>query len=52
MEKISSVEMVRNIRDKQNKDISGLSPQEIIDYFRRRAGEIAEKAAAAELSER
>ncbi len=52
MKKIDAVEMVRNIRDKQNKDTSGKSPQEIIDYFRRKAREIAEKVGAAELSER
>jgi len=52
MKKIDAVEMVRNIRDKQNKDISGKSPNEIIDYFRRKARKIAEKAGASELSER
>ena len=52
MKKIDSVEMVRNIRDRQNKEISGKSPQEIIDYFRRKAGKIVEKVGAEELSQR
>lgn len=50
MKKIDAVEMVRNIRDKQNKDTSGKSPQEIVDYFRRKAEEFAKKAGTAELS--
>ncbi|MGH7885767.1 MAG: hypothetical protein ACRENO_08750 [Thermodesulfobacteriota bacterium] len=37
MKKIDSIEMVRNIRDKQNKDITGKSAKEIIDYFRKKA---------------
>ncbi len=51
MKKINAVEMVRNIRDKQNEDTSGKSPKEIIDYFRRKARKIAEKVGTAELSE-
>lgn len=51
MKKIDAVEMVRNIRDKQNKAISGKSPQEIIEYFRRRAAEISEKEQAGEFRE-
>lgn len=52
MKNINAVEMVRNIRDKQSKDVSGKSPQKIIEYFRRKAMEIAEKAEAQELNER
>lgn len=52
MRKIKSVEMVRSIRDKHSRDTSGKSPKEIIDYFRRKAGEIAGKAVAPELKER
>lgn len=51
MKKIDAVEIVRNIRDKQNKDTWGKSPEEIIDYFRRKARKIAEQAGSAELSE-
>ena len=40
MKKIDAVKMVRNIRDKQNTDLAGKSPQEIIDYFRRKAGKV------------
>ena len=52
MKKIDAVEMVRKIRDKQNKDISGKSAKEIIDYFRKKAGELAKKAQTPEFSER
>ena len=52
MKKIDAVKMVRNIRDNQNTDTAGKSPQEIIDYFRRKAKEITEKVEVAELSER
>ena len=52
MKKIDAVKMVRNIRDNQNTDTAGKSPQEIIDYFRRKAKEIAEKVEVEELSER
>ena len=52
MKKIDAVKMVRNIRDKQTKDTSGKSPQEIIDYFRRKAGKISEKVGTEELSKR
>ncbi len=48
MEKIDAVEMVRKIRDKQHEDIAGKSPQEIIDYFRRKAVEVAQKVGAPE----
>jgi hypothetical protein len=48
MEKIDAVEMVRKIRDKQHEDIAGKSPQEIIDYFQRKAVEIAQKVGALE----
>ncbi|MCG8604856.1 hypothetical protein MJD09_07655 [bacterium] len=34
MKKIDAVEMVRNIRDKQNADTSGKSPEEIISARR------------------
>jgi hypothetical protein len=52
MKKTDAVELVRNIRDKQNKDTSDKSPQEIIDYFRKKAAKIAEKIGTDELSER
>ena len=52
MKRIDAVEMVRRIRDKQNKDTSGESPQEIVDYFRKKAGELAKKTQTPELSER
>ncbi len=48
MEKIDAVEMVRKIRDKQHEDITGKSPQEIIDYFQRKAVEVAQKVGALE----
>ncbi|RMD91607.1 MAG: hypothetical protein D6814_18005 [Calditrichaeota bacterium] len=43
MKKIDAVAMVRNIRDKQSKELTGRSPQEIINYFRRKARNPAEK---------
>lgn len=46
MKKNNSVTMVRKIRDKQNKDISGKSDREIIDYFRKKAAQIFGKARA------
>ncbi len=52
MKKIDTVKMVRNIRDKQNTDTAGKSPQEIIDYFRRKAGEISAQVEAFQLTER
>ncbi len=52
MKKIDAVEMVRNIRDKQSKEIAGKSSQEIINYFRRKAGRIIEKVETEELSKR
>lgn len=52
MKKINAVEMVRNIRDKQNQDTAGKSPKEIIEYFRNKAMQIAEKAEAEKLRER
>ena len=52
MKKIDSVEMVRKIRDKQNRDNTGKSPREIIEYFRGKAKKITEKAGTEELSER
>lgn len=52
MKKIDAVKMVRNIRDKQNTDTAGKSPQEIIDYFRRKAGEVVANTEALELPKR
>ena len=52
MKKIDAVAIVRNIRDKQNKDTSGKSPQEIVEYYRRKAGKISEMVKTEELSER
>lgn len=37
MEKIDAVNMTREIRDKQSKEIEGKSTEEIIDYFRKKA---------------
>jgi len=52
MKKINAVEMVRNIRDKQNKDTAGMSPKEIIEYFQQKARQFTKKLGAKELSER
>ena len=52
MKKINAVEMVRYIRDKQNKDTAGKSPQDIIEYFQKKARQITENVGAEELSER
>ena len=52
MKKIDAVKMVRNIRDKQNADTAGKSPQEIIDYFRRKAGEVSAQIEALQPTER
>ncbi len=52
MKKIDTVKMVRNIRDKQNTDTAGKSPQEIIDYFRRKAGEVSAQVDTLQLTER
>ena len=52
MKKNDAVAMVRKIRDKQNKDTSGKSAKEIIDYFHRKARQVDEKVRAADLSER
>lgn len=43
MKKIDAVKMVRKIRDKQSKDTAGKSNQDIIDYFRKKAGELLKK---------
>lgn len=50
MKKINAVQMVRNIRDQQNKDTFNKSHQEIIDYFRGKAKKITKKVEIAELS--
>ena len=52
MKRIDALKMVRNIRDKQNTDIAGKSPQEIIDYFRRKAGEVSAQVDTLQLTER
>lgn len=52
MKKIDAVKMVRDIRDKQNTDTAGKSPQEIIDYFRRKAGKVTAKKETLEATER
>ncbi|MBN1294967.1 MAG: hypothetical protein JXB48_24235 [Candidatus Latescibacteria bacterium] len=49
MKKIDTIKMVRNIRDKQYKEISGKSSEEIIDYFSKKAKKITEKEEAEEL---
>jgi len=45
MEKIDSVEMVRKIRDKQNQEIAGMPREDIIKYFREKAGSAQKEAA-------
>lgn len=50
MKKIKTVQMVRNIRDHQNNDIKNKSPQEIIEYFRKKATKIDKNAEATKLS--
>ena len=52
MKKIDALKMVRNIRDKQNSDTAGKSPQEIIDYFRRKAEEVSAQVDTLQLTER
>jgi len=52
MTKIDAVAMVREIRDKQNKDTFGKSPQEIIEYFRKKASEISKNPGDAKLDAR
>ena len=49
MKKIDAVKMVRNIRNKQNAEIADKSPQEIIDYFRRKAGKVVSKTTRSEV---
>ncbi len=51
MKKIDAVKMVRKIRDNQGKAIDGKSTQDVISYFRKKAGWIAEKAGTLELKE-
>ncbi len=43
MKKIDAVDIVRSIRDQQSKDTLGKTPQEIIAYFRDKAGNISKK---------
>ena len=52
MKKIDSVQMVRNIRDQQNKDTYNKSRQEIIDYFRGKAKQITKKLELMDLKKR
>jgi hypothetical protein len=52
MKKINAVEMVRSIRDQQSKDTLGKTHQEIIAYFRSKAGKITKKMEKEELSKR
>lgn len=52
MKKIDTIKMVRKIRDKQSKDTVGKSTEEIIDYFRKKAGEISKKEERLELNKR
>jgi hypothetical protein len=52
MKKIDTVQIVRNIRDRQNKDIKDKSPQEIIDYFRKKAIKINKNVETTQLSMR
>jgi hypothetical protein len=51
MKKIDAVLLVRKIRDKQNKEISSKSTQEIIQYFRKKASGIKKKAEKLELNQ-
>lgn len=46
MKKIDAIEMVRNIRDKHSAETAGKSPQEIIDYFRKKAAKIVKEVEA------
>jgi len=43
MKKIDTIKMVRKIRDKQGKEIAGKKTQDIIDYYRKKARDLAEK---------
>jgi len=43
MKKTDAVSIVRKIRDKQNKEITGKSAQDIIVYFHKKASEIAKR---------
>ena len=52
MKKIEAVTVVRKIRDKQSNDIAGKTTQEIIEYFRKKACEIAKKVENFELNQR
>lgn len=52
MKKIDTVQIVRDIRDKQNIDIKDKSPQEIIDYFRKKATKIDKISEITQLSKR
>ncbi len=49
MKKIDAVLMVRKICDKQNREISNKSTEEIITYFRKKASEINRMAAKFQL---
>jgi hypothetical protein len=45
MKKIDAIAMVREIRDKQHKDIENKTHQEIIEYFREKANGLKDNAA-------
>jgi hypothetical protein len=51
MKKIDTVLMVRHIRDKQSKEISNKTHQEIIEYFREMASGLKEKVTNSQLKQ-
>ena len=50
MKKIDAVQMVRDIRDRQSKEIQGKSPQEIVEYFHKKAATIDKTSKTAGLN--
>ncbi|MBC8385252.1 MAG: hypothetical protein H8E57_07010 [Candidatus Cloacimonetes bacterium] len=44
MEKIKTVEMVRNIRDKEYLTTKNMSKEELIDYFHKKAKSVNDEA--------
>jgi hypothetical protein len=43
MKKIDTIKMVRKTRDKQGKEITGKTTQEVIDYYRKKARDLVKK---------
>jgi len=52
MKKIDAIQMVRKIRDQQNKDTSKKTQKEIIDYFRKKAMKFDKKVETDQLNKR